>query len=131
MTKHLKLYTLISIIWALAYCAVLSPLVRQASIDQGAVSSVVTLFAIALVTAEAACLHRDDLRAVRYNLRLRYSLVSIVASSVATAVWALAWQHNAWLFLVVEGVLVLLLLSTAFLTTRKQIKGIAKHKLFQ
>ncbi|MBA2285222.1 MAG: hypothetical protein H0W02_07055 [Ktedonobacteraceae bacterium] len=131
MTKHLKLYTLMSAIWTLAYCAALYPLVRQAHIDQGAVSSVVTLFAIALTTAEGACLCRDDLRAIRYNLRLRYSLVSIVASSLATAVWALAWQHSAWLFLVVEGVLVLLLLSTAFLTTRGRIKGMAKHKLFQ
>jgi len=63
MTKHLKIYTFISAIWAMAYCAALYPLVRHAHIDPGAVSSVVTLFAVALTTAEAACLHRDDLRA--------------------------------------------------------------------
>lgn len=130
MTTPLKIYSLISAALTLLYSVLFFPVVTQAPADEGAISSLLILYVVAITSVEVACLQRDDARTVRYYLRWRYSLVSLVTASLPTALWAFAWQHNGWLFLLAEGLLLIVVMSTAGLVNRQRIKGIAKGKLF-
>ena len=131
MTQKLKLYSALGAIWAAAYAAALYPLARRTPMNAGAVGAVAVLFTVGLTSLEAACLQREDVQATRGNLRVRYSVVSVVASSLVTALWALVWQHRTVAFLAVEAVTACVLVGVAAAADRGRIKGIEKHKLFR
>jgi asparagine N-glycosylation enzyme membrane subunit Stt3 len=131
MTKPLKTYGWLSIAWVIVYCAALYPAVHQKPLNTATVSSLAVLFTLLLTSVEGACLKHEDATSTRGNIRFQYSLISVVASTLAAAVWMLVWQHNALLFVATEVIIAALLIGTALTVDRKRIKGIAKHKLFQ
>ena len=131
MTKRLTMYTILGLLWAGAYCLALQPLTKDAAANAGSISSLAILFTVALTSLEAACMRGESPAATRGNLRLYYSLVSIIVSTIATAIWALAWQRNLLLFAIIEGGSAVLFAITAIVTHRNRIKDVTKHKLFQ
>ena len=131
MTKPLKIYSLLSLVWVIVYCVALYPAAHQTPMDVTAVSSLAVLFTLALTSLEGAYLKLEDATSTRGNIRFKYSLVSIIASTLVTAIWLLVWQHNVLLFAAAAIVTAAVLTGTALLVDRKRIKGIAKHNLFK
>ena len=130
MTKQLTRFTIVAAAWCVPYLVLLGYLLSRQRVAVGAVGSVVVAFTAVLTSVERYARRRDEQRDVRYNLSLRYSLVSIVASSLGAALWAIKAQ-NAWLFLGVEAVLVAMIIVLGVVTDKSRIKGSSKDELFQ
>jgi hypothetical protein len=130
MSILLVRFVIFAIAWCVPYLALLGYLLSRPRVDSGAVSSVVIVFTAILTSMERHFRRRDRQRDVRYNLSLRYSLVSIAVSSLGAALWALQ-VHSALLFLCVEAALVAALLAVGFLWNKPKIKGSSKDELFQ
>ena len=129
MTRQLRQFASFSLLWTVVYALMIYSFVRR-GVAAGALVSVATLFTIALSTAETSWRRHDDQRRVRYSLNLRYTLVTIVASSLGTAVWTLGFQHNGWLFLLIEIGTVVALVGAHLLVDRTRIKGMSRQQLF-
>lgn len=130
MSKQLTRFAIFATAWSLAYLALLGYLLSRPSVESGAVSSLTIVFVVILTSMERQFQRRDHQRDVRYNLKLRYSLVSIVASSLGAAAWSLQ-AHSAWLFLGLEAALVAAILGIGLLSDKLKIKGSSKDELFR
>ena len=130
MSKQLTRFAIFATAWTLPYLALLGFLLSRRDVDVAAVGSVVIAFTAVLTSMERHFRGRDDQRAVRYGLDLRYSLVSCVASSLGAALWALK-VRDAWLFIGVELALVGVVIAIGYAMDRQRIKGSSKEELFQ
>ncbi|NEW09905.1 hypothetical protein GK047_28890 [Paenibacillus sp. SYP-B3998] len=89
------------------------------------------VFTVVLTSIERALLKRDEQRKVRYNLPLRYSVISVIASIAVCAIWILAWRQEIWLVLASWAVSILIVLGITSFISRRRIKSIRIKDLFK
>lgn len=130
MTKPLTQFAALAAGLSAPYLAALGYLLAQPQPNSAAIGSIVVAFTAILTSLERTFEGRDAQRSVRYSLRTRYSLVSLVASSLGATLWSLQ-VRNGWLFLALEAGLVAAIVGGRFLADRANIKNSPKHKLFQ
>src|SRR3569833_3796928 len=87
MTSNLQRFIAFAAIWTIPYYLVLHSLLLGRG-NPGAMTSITILFVVLLSTVQRNLADRDDRRSVRYDLDLRYSIISIAASSL---VFLLTW----------------------------------------
>jgi asparagine N-glycosylation enzyme membrane subunit Stt3 len=130
MTRPLKLFALCATLWAAVYFVVLHRAFRQETPPPSNVVSFFVVFTVVLSSLETGFRNRDDQRAVRYSLPVRYSSVAAIASGLVASGWALAWPGQWWLALLLALASILATVVVARWTTRGRIKAYTKEDLF-
>lgn len=132
MTKNLKLFVGISVLWAIPYYLAMHSLLSGATAHSGPLSSVTILFVVLLSTIQRNLMDRDDRHDVRYDLELRYAIVSMVASSVVfVSTWAFAAPSLALPMLLGNAFAMVVLTVVNYLHGRSRIKGMSNEELFR
>jgi len=130
MTKNLKLFTVISVLWAIPYYLAMHSLLSTA--HSGPLTSVTILFVVVLSTIQRNLMDRDDRHDVRYDLELRYAIVSMVASSVVfVSTWAFAAPSLVLPMLLGNAFAMVVLTVVNYLHGRSRIKGMSNEELFR
>src|SRR4051812_43692890 len=99
MTKNLKWFAFISIVWVGIYSMVLLRIIHSVHSPTSLMTSWFMVFSFVLASIEKGLLSRDDQRQVRYNLSLRYTLIAAIASCAVTAIWILSWRNDIGLLI--------------------------------
>jgi len=132
MTKNLKLFTAFSVLWTIPYFAAMHWLLMGSGVQSGPMTSVTILFVVLLSTVQRNLMDRDDRHDVRYDLELRYALVSIVASSVVfLSTWAFAAPSHGVAMLIGNVFAMVVLTVVNYLHGRSRIKGMSNEELFR
>src|SRR5437773_12023351 len=118
MTKNLKLFAICTTLWTIVYSAILYNLLQTTTTPDSSMVALFVLFTVLLSGSEKYFSSRDDKRKVRYNLSLRYSVIAALASVIATSFWAIVWQHNMFVVLVVGVLGSVIVLAIVHTSTR-------------
>jgi hypothetical protein len=130
MTRNLARFVACAIVWVSGTSALLVMLLRrQNGVDRLGLAWLVAL-TVLLTTLESYFAGRDDRRAVRFNLRLRYTMVSAIASVLVTSLWALAFRQNYGAVIALAAGGAMLVVAVVAAVDRARIKGTRPHDLF-
>ena len=131
MTRNLKRFAAFSALWTVPYFAAMHSLLLGSTAHTGPMTSVTILFVVLLSTVQRNLMDRDDRHAVRYDLDLRYAIVSVIASSAVFLIWAFAVPSHAVALLVGNAFAAVVLITVNYFTGRSRIKGMSNEELFQ
>jgi len=130
MTKNLKLFAVISVLWAIPYYLAMHSLLS--AVHSGPITSVTILFVVLLSTIQRNLMDRDDRHGVRYDLELRYAVVAMVASTVVfVSTWAFAAPSLVLPMLLGNALAMVVLTVVNYLHGRSRIKGMSNEELFR
>jgi hypothetical protein len=131
MTRNLKRFVVFSILWTVPYFAAMHSLLLGSGVHSGPMTSVTILFVVLLSTVQRNLMDRDDRRAVRYDLDLRYAIVAVMASSVVFLVWVFAVPSHAVALLMGNAFAAAVLIAVNYFHGRSRIKGMSNEELFR
>lgn len=131
MTKNLKLFALMSLVWSVVFFATLHWALFDPDSRGLFIAGAAITYGLGFGLGGYVFGKRDSARNSRLNLGLWYSMTSNIASMLVGSLWVLIFRRDEWPTLVIMAVIFGLISIIAALSSRKSIKGIEKEKLFQ